>query len=156
MLVTSGENGIGVQDLDPMLSPHHLEAFLARAPESATKTRHFEREWQELYRLVRHGQLAWEKGQILFEADLMYATTNREEMEYLSMIDFADDCFATCVAHRGYPHNRTLDAWVISGYMLAWRQHFLVDNEPCSDQLLHFLGREVCDHGSVLGKEGPS
>lgn len=134
-----------------MLSPHHLEAFFACALESSTKTRHFDREWQELYRFIRHVQLAWEKGQILFGSDLMHVPTNREEMEYLSLIDFAKDCFATCAAYREYPHNCTLEAWVISRYLLARQEHFLVDDEPCSKggqlfcsllgptQPLHFL-----------------
>ena len=46
---------------------------------------------------------AWEKGQILFRQDLARATSNPEEMEYLSMIDFAVDCYAYVTARNAYP-----------------------------------------------------
>jgi hypothetical protein len=69
-------------------------------------------------------QAAWERGQVLFQEDLARATANPEEMEYLSMIDFAEDCYAAADARKAYPHNRVLQAWATSGYMLAWWQHF--------------------------------
>jgi hypothetical protein len=39
-------------------------------------------------------ELAWEKGQALFQGDLTRAMANEEEIEYLSEVDFAVDCFA--------------------------------------------------------------
>jgi hypothetical protein len=40
------------------------------------------------------------------------------------MINFAEDCYAAVDARKTYPHDRVLQAWVTSGYMLAWWQHF--------------------------------
>ncbi len=45
-------------------------------------------------------------------------------MEYISLIDFAVDCYAYVLAMNTYPKNQALQAWVINGYMVAWRQHF--------------------------------
>jgi len=105
------------------LSPHLLEAFLARAVEAAHKTRHFEQEWRGLHWLMPQIHAAWERGQALFQEDLARAMTNPEEMEYLSHIDFAEDCYA---------HDRVLQAWATNGYMLAWWQYFLAEDETPS------------------------
>ena len=56
--------------------------------------------------------------------------TNEEEMEYLSEIDFAVDCFAQSTARKTYPHNDTLQTWAVSGSVLAWQRRFLSANEP--------------------------
>jgi hypothetical protein len=55
--------------------------------------------------------------------------SNPEEMEYLSMIDFAVDCYAELAAKNTYLHDRMLQAWVINGYMLTWRQHFFANED---------------------------
>ncbi len=106
------------------LTPHHLAAFLARAVETANKTKRFEQEWRQLQRMVPQIQAAWERGQALFQEDLARATANPEEMEYFSHIDFAEDCYAAVEARRAYPHDRVLQSWATSGYMVAWWQHF--------------------------------
>ena len=55
--------------------------------------------------------------------------SDEEELGYLSEIDFAVDCFAYVSALNTYPQNQALQAWLINGYMLAWRQHFLNDQK---------------------------
>jgi len=50
-------------------------------------------------------------------------------MEYLSQIDFAADSYAYVAAFNAYPRDEALQNWVINGYMLAWREHFLKDQE---------------------------
>ena|SRR5690242_19661924 len=124
-VIANGGSEVNRPDWDSALHPHHLQAFLKNAVESAQKTRHFEREWQTLQRIFPHMQGAWEKGQDLFQQDLARATTNPEEMEYLSLIDFAVDCYAYVSTRNAYPDNSALQAWAMHGYMLAWRHHFL-------------------------------
>ena len=50
-------------------------------------------------------------------------------MEYFSMIDFVVDCYAEVAASRVYPDDSALREWAINGYMLAWREYFLKDQE---------------------------
>ena len=50
-------------------------------------------------------------------------------MEYFSMIDFVVDCYANTSASCAYPDQPALQNWAINGYMLAWRAHFLKDQE---------------------------
>lgn len=45
------------------------------------------------------------------------------------MIDFDVDSYANMSASRAYPDNPVLQNWAINGYMLAWREHFLKDQE---------------------------
>jgi len=117
-LIATGGNGPYRLD-EEALSPHHLEAFLVRAVEAAHMSRRFEQEWCQLHQLMPQILTAWERGQALFQEDVVRATRNPEEMEYLSMIDFAEDCYAAVDARKTYPHDRVLQAWVTSGYMLA-------------------------------------
>jgi hypothetical protein len=126
-LIASGGSDFRRPDLDLPLNPRHLEAFLAQAVSMARRIKRFEREWERLYRLIPLLALAWEKGQALFQGDLTRAMANEEEMEYLSEVDFAVDCFAHAAARNTYPHHPTLQAWVTSGYLLVWRRHFLAD-----------------------------
>ena len=128
-LIAAGGGSVERPDEEEALSPHHLAAFLARAVETATRTRRFEQEWCRLQRLVPQIQAAWERGQALFQEDLARAMTNPEEMEYLSMIDFALDCYAAVDARRAYPHDPVQQAWATSGYMLAWWQHFPAEED---------------------------
>lgn len=119
-------------DPDEALHPHVLEAFLDCAVAWAQRTRRFEQEWRRLQRIFPRMQLAWEKGHTLFQEDLARATTNQEEMEYLSMIDFAEDCYASINARNTYPDDSACQAWAINGYMLAWWQHFATQEEDTS------------------------
>jgi hypothetical protein len=113
----------------PDLPPHCLEAFLSRAVETAQKTQYFEPEWRRLQRIFPRMKDAWEKGQMFFQKDLIRVADSPEEMEYLSLIDFAVDCYAYVSASNAYPANKALQAWAMNGYMLAWRQHFLTEEE---------------------------
>ena len=128
-LIAAGGGRVERPDEQEALSPHHLEAFLARAVEASKRTKGFEQEWRRLQRLVPHIQAAWERGQALFHEDLARTTTNPEEMESLSMIDFAEDCYAAADARRTYPHDPVQQAWATSGYMLAWWQHVLAEQD---------------------------
>jgi hypothetical protein len=56
---------------------------------------------------------------------------NPEELEYLSQIDFAADCYASAAAIKTYPHDGALQAWYINGYMLSWQRYFFA-NESIS------------------------
>jgi hypothetical protein len=127
-LIAAGGGSVERPDEEEARSPHLLEAFLARAVETAHKTGRFEQEWRRLHRLMPQIQAAWECGQALFQEDLARATINPEEMEYLCHIDFAEDCYAAVDARRTYPHDHMLQAWATNGYMLAWWQHFLEDD----------------------------
>ena len=128
-LIVAGGGRVERSDEQEALSPHHLEAFLARAVETSKRTKRFEQEWRRLQRLVPQIQAAWERGQALFQEDLARATANHEVMEYLSMIDFAEDYYAAADARRTYPHDLVQQAWATSGYMVAWWQHFLAEED---------------------------
>ena len=128
-LIAASTSSVEWPDEEEALSPHHLEAFLARAVETATRIRRFEQEWRRLQRLAPRIQAAWERGQALFQEDVVRATSNPEEMEYLAQIDFALDCYAEVLARKAYPHNQALQTWATSGYMVAWWQHFLAEED---------------------------
>ena len=128
-LIAAGGGRVERPDEQEALCPHHLEAFLARAVETSKRTKRFEQEWRRLQRLVPQIQAAWERGQALLQEDLARATANHEVMEYLSMIDFAEDCYAAVDACRTYPHDPVQQAWARSGYMLAWWQHVLAEED---------------------------
>jgi len=68
----------------------------------------------------------------LFQEDVVRATSNPEEMEYLTHIDFALNCYAAVDARMAYPHDRVLQALASSGYMLAWWQYFLAEETRLS------------------------
>ena len=129
MLITHGGSDSGRPDDDDALHPHHLEPFLARAVEMAQRSKRFEFDWRRLQQAFPHIRAAWEQGQALFRQSLACAMSNPEEMEYLSMIDFAVDCYAEVAAKKTYPQDRALQSWAVNGYMLAWRQHFLTEEE---------------------------
>ncbi len=105
-LIAAGGNGACRLDVEEALTPHQLDAFLVRAVETASTTRRFEQERYRLQRLVPQIQAAWERGQALFQEDVVRATSNPEEMESLSQIDFTLDCYAAVDARKAYPHNR--------------------------------------------------
>jgi len=126
-LLANGGSAFAHPEDESALQPQHLTPFLIRAVEMAKKTHRFEHEWCRLRRVMPRIQLAWEEGQALFQQDLTRAKTNQEEREYLSMVDFAVGCYAYVAARTSHPDDRTLQNWVINGYMLAWRGYFLKD-----------------------------
>jgi len=128
-LIAAGGSEFGRPDDEETVHLDHLKGFLARAVETAHKTGRFEQEWRGLQRLMPSLRVAWERGQTLFQEALTHATSNEEDMGYLSQIDFAVDCVAYLSARNTYPHNCTLQSWSINGYMRAWRQHFLAEEE---------------------------
>lgn len=128
-LIAYGGSDFGRPDDDSALYPQHLETFLARAVEMAQRNRRFEDEWRKMHQTFPLMKAAWEQGQALFQQNLARAINDAEQMEYLSMIDFAVDCYANITARNAYPHNQALQNWAINGYMLAWRQHFFTEEE---------------------------
>lgn len=128
-LIAAGGSEFGRPDDEDTLHLDHLEVFLARAVETAHKTGRLKQEWHRLQRLMPSLHVAWERGQTLFREALARATHDEEEMGYLSQIDFAVDCYAYISTHNAYPHDRVLQAWAINGYMRAWRQHFLAEED---------------------------
>jgi hypothetical protein len=132
-LLTCGGSDFGRPGDEQALHPSHLAAFLARAVEAAQRNARFEKEWQRLQRTLPQIQGAWKKGQALFQEELARAVSNKEEMEYLSQIDFAVDCYASVTARNAYPHDRVLQNWAINGYMSAWQQRFFTGEEAGSE-----------------------
>ena len=128
-LIAAGGGRVERPDEQETLSPHHLEAFLARAVETSKRTKHFEQEWRRLQRLMPQIQTAWERGQALFQKGLARAEANPEEMEDLSMIDFAGGYYTAIDARRTYPRGPVQQAWARSGYMVAWWQHVLAEQD---------------------------
>jgi hypothetical protein len=128
-LIATGGGSVEQPDEEEALYPYYLKAFLAHAVETAHKTRRFEQEWGRVHRLMPQIQAAWERGQALFQDDVVRATCQPEEMEYLSHLDFAQSCYAEARVRKAYPHERLLLAWATNGYMLAWWQHFLTEED---------------------------
>ncbi len=128
-LINHGGNDMRRPDLESVLHPEHLESFLARAVEITWKDARLSQEWRKLQQVLPLVREAWEKGQSLFQEALERAKSDHESMEYFSMIDFAVDCYAEVAASRVYPDHPALRDWAINGYMLAWREHFLKDQE---------------------------
>jgi hypothetical protein len=124
-LINHGGSDMRRPDLESALHLEHLESFLARAVEITWKDARLAREWHKLQQVLPRVREAWEKGQSLFQEALERAKSDRESMEYLSMIDFAVDCYAEVAASHVYPDHHALRNWAINGYMLAWREHFL-------------------------------
>lgn len=128
-LINFGGSYMRRPDLESALYPEHLESFLARAVEIAWQDARLAQEWHKLQQVLPQVREAWEKGQRLFQEALEQAKSDPESLEYLSMIDFAVDCYAEVAASRAYPDYPTLRNWAINGYMLAWRAHFLKDQK---------------------------
>ncbi len=127
VLIVSGGSSFGRPDLDDALHPEHLEAFVERAVSYAQQTHRFEQEWLWLQVRILDVRAAWEQGRAAFQHDLARASANQEEMDALSVIDFASDSYAVAAAQSTYRYDRTLRKWLINGYMVAWREHFLED-----------------------------
>jgi hypothetical protein len=128
-IIVHGGSEFGRPEDEDALQPQHLEVFLGRAAEHAGQTKRFEQEWQTLQQLVPHIRNAWKKGQTRFQDDLTRALGSQEEMEYLPQIEFAVDCYAHVAARNSYPKHQVLQAWFANGYMVAWREYFLEDQE---------------------------
>ena len=128
-LINHGGSDMRCPDLESVLHPEHLESFLARAVEITWKDARLSQEWRKLQQVLPLVREAWEKGQSLFQEALERAKSDHESMEYFSIIDFAVDCYAEVAASRVYPDHPALRDWAINGYMLAWREHFLKDQE---------------------------
>jgi tRNA nucleotidyltransferase/poly(A) polymerase len=128
-LISHGGSDMKRPDLESALHPEHLESFLAHAVEIAWKDARLAQEWLKLQRVLPRVREAWDKGQRLFQKALERANSDQESMEYLSQIDFAADSYAYVAALNTYPRDETLQNWVINWYILAWREHFLKDQE---------------------------
>ena len=128
-LIHHGGSDMRRPDLESALRPEHLESFLARVVEITRKDARLAQEWRKLQQVLPRVRGAWEKGQSLFQEALEQAKSHPESLEYLSMIDFAVDGYANMSASRTYPDNPALQSWAVNGYMLAWRAHFLKDQE---------------------------
>jgi len=128
-LINHGGSDMRRPDHESAMHPEHLESFLARAVEIAWKDARLAQEWRKLQQVLPRVREAWEKGQSLFQEALERAKSDQKSMEYFSMIDFAVDCYAEVTASRVYPDQPALRNWAINGYMLAWRDHFLNDQE---------------------------
>jgi hypothetical protein len=127
LLIVSGGSSFGRPDLDDALHPEHLAAFVERAVIHAQQTHHFEQEWLWLQVRLLDVNAAWEQGRAAFQHDLARASANQEEMDALSVIDFASDSYAVAASQSAYRYDQALRKWLINGYMVAWRQHFLED-----------------------------
>jgi hypothetical protein len=128
VLIVSGGSSFGRPDLDEALRPEHHEAFVERAVIYAQQTHHFEQEWLWLQVWLLDVRAAWEQGRAAFQLDLGRASANQEEMNSLSVIDFASGSYAVAAAQLAYRYDQALRKWLINGYMVAWRQHFLEDD----------------------------
>jgi hypothetical protein len=116
-------------DLESALPLEYLESFLGHAVEIPWKDAHLAQEWRKLQQVLPRVREAWEKGQSLFQEALERAKSDQQSLAYFSMIDFAVDCYAKVAASRVYPDHPTIRNWAINGYMLAWRRHFLIEEE---------------------------
>ena len=128
-LIKHGGSDMRRPDLESALQPEHLESLLTRAAEIPWKDARLAQEWSQLRRVLPQVKEAWEKGQRLFQEALERAKSDQESMGYLSQIDFAADSYAYIAALNTYPRDEALQNWAINGYMLAWREHFLKDQE---------------------------
>ncbi len=128
-LINHGGSNMRHPDLESAFPPEHLESFLARAVEIPWKDARLAQEWRKLQQVIPRVREAWEKGQWLFQEAFERAKSEQKSMEYFSMIDFAVDCYAEVAASRVCLDQPALRDWTINGYMLAWREHFLKEQE---------------------------
>lgn len=128
-LINSGGGDRRRPELESALHPEHLESFLARPVEIPWQDARLAQEWRKLQPVLPRAREAWEKGQCLFREALEWAKSAQENMEYFSMIDFVVNSYAEVATSRAYPAHPALRNWAINGYMAAWREHFLQDQE---------------------------
>lgn len=113
---------------EDVIPPFHLQRFVSRAACQAEELHHRHAwAWQQLECWLPAIQRAWEKGQLGFGEDLLHAESNAQDLEYLSQIDFASDCYAWVSSQRAYPQSVVLQAWYCQGYLTAWREHFALE-----------------------------
>src|SRR6266702_4187204 len=120
LLIDSGGKPLGCYDLDDSIDAEHLTIFIERAVIRAQQTHHFVQEWLHVKARLSEVNAAWEQGRVAFQHDITCHTDNQEDMGYFSVIDFAADCYAVAAAKAYYQFDRTLQAWLINGYMVAW------------------------------------
>ena len=128
-LINHGGSDMRRPDLESALPLEHIESFRARAVEIPWKDAHLALEWRKLQQALPRVREALEKGQSLFQEALELAKSDQKSLQYFSIIDFAVDCNAKVAASRVYPDHPALRNCAINGYMLAWREHFLKDQE---------------------------
>jgi hypothetical protein len=107
-LIDNGGSDIGRQDDDSALYQHHLEVFINRAVEITWKNRYLAQEWRRLQQLLPQVKEAWERGQTFFQEVCTGAKSDKKDMKYFSIIDFAFDCYAEVAASRAYPDQPAL------------------------------------------------
>ena len=117
-LIATGGTGAHLLDEDEALTPLHLDAFLVRPGETSHVTRRFEEDWHQVHQLIPQIQADWERGHALFQEDLVRATSDPEEMEYLSHNDVALASDAAIGAQKpllttrcSKPGSRTATCW---------------------------------------------
>lgn len=66
---------------------------------------------------------------MLFQYDLDRAKSDPDDLGYLSQIDFVDSCYAYPSGRKLYPYSPICVNWFVNGFMMAWRKHFLEDEE---------------------------
>lgn len=123
-LIRSGGGRVGQPYLASALRPQQLEVFLACAVEATQKTGRLEHEWCALQQEFPDMKAAWQRGQALFQEDLVCAMGNTIDMRILSQDYLAVDIYAFVSTFALYFDNPALQNWAINGYMVAWRQHF--------------------------------
>lgn len=128
-LIAGGGSIYQRPDEEDAYTPEAIEVFVQRAVAYAQHTHHFEQEWLKLQHTILVCKEAWKQGQACFHQNCAEATHHQESLDYLSQIDFAVDCYAFVEARKMYPHELPQQQWFISGYMVAWRIHFLQEED---------------------------
>ncbi len=130
-LLVCGGTSSGRPDPESALLPDDLKSFLARAVADAQRAGRFVDEWRRLARLVPPITSAWELGYSFFQADLAQALSDRGHRKYFTQIDFAAD-IARSTARKTYKRDKTMQAWLITGYLRAWSCHFFPEDAATS------------------------
>lgn len=128
-LMNSGGGNSIWPNLEATLHPYHIERFVTCVVEIARKANRFEGEWRKLQQSLPSIHHAWSRGQAYFEAHLLHAKIDSGEMEYFSIVDFAVEWYAYPAAQEVYQDEPLCREWFVSGYMLAWQDHFLSEDE---------------------------
>lgn len=126
-LLAFGGTSTGIPDPESALLPHDFKTFLARAVDDAQRAGRFVDEWRRLARLVPVITSAWELGHSLFHSDLAQAHSDRESLEYFRQIEFATES-ARSRARKTYERDKTMQTWLVIGYLRAWLHHFFPES----------------------------
>src|SRR6266849_4716505 len=127
-LMACGGMSSGRPGPESALLPEHLRSFLARAVADAQRAGRFVDEWRRLARLLPLITSAWELGYSLFQSDLAQVLTDREHGKYFMQIDFAL-AVARSKARKTYERDKTMQAWLITGYLRAWLLSNITERE---------------------------